>query len=48
MIMARKSSFLGRLAKNCKSKATNCATQRMYRLMWGEELPKGKKKVKNK
>lgn len=28
--------------------ATNCATQGMYRVMWGEEPPKGKKKVKSK
>lgn len=46
--MARKSSFLGRLAKNYKSKATNAATQGLYRAMWGEEPPKGKKKVKTK
>ena len=46
--MARKSSFLGRLAKNCKSKATNSATQGLYMLMWEEEPPKEKKKVSNK
>lgn len=46
--MPRKSSFLGRLAKSCKSKATNSATQGLYTLMWGEEPPKGKKRVSNK
>lgn len=46
--MARKSSFLGRLAKNYQSKATNSATQALYGLMWGEEPPKDKKKVNNK
>ena len=46
--MARKSGFLKNVAKSCKRKATNCATQGMYRIMWGEEPPKGKKKVKSK
>lgn len=44
----RKSSFLGRLAKSCQSKATNSATCAMYTLMWGEEPPKGKKKTGGK
>ena len=46
--MARRGGILKSLAKSCKSKATNTATQGLYRLMWGEEPPKGKKRVKNK
>lgn len=46
--MARRGGILKSLAKSCKSKATNCATQELYRAMWGEEPPKGKKKVKSK
>ena len=44
----RKSSFLGRLAKNYQSKATNSATQGLYTLMWGEEPPKCTKKESDK
>lgn len=40
--------FLKNLGKSCKSKAKNSANQTMYTLMWGEEAPKGKKKVSNK
>lgn len=46
--MARRGGILKALARSCKGKATNCATQGMYRLMWGEEPPKGKKKVDSK
>lgn len=46
--MARKGGFLKGMAKSCKRKATNCATQGLYRAMWNEEPPKGKKKVKSK
>lgn len=46
--MARRGGILKSLAKNCKKKATNSATQALYMAMWGEEPPKGKKKVKNK
>lgn len=38
--------ILGSLAKSTKSKATNSATCGLYRAMWGEEPPKGKRKVK--
>lgn len=48
MKMARRGGILKNLAKSCKSKATNCATQGLYRAMWGEEPPKRKKKVKSK
>ena len=47
-MMARRGGFLKNLAKSCKSKATNSATQSLYMLMWGEEPPKEKKKVSNK
>lgn len=43
--MARR-GFLKGLAKTTKSKATNSAKQLMYKAMWGEEPPKGKKRVK--
>jgi hypothetical protein len=46
--MARRCGILKSIARNCKRKATNCATQGLYRAMWGEEPPKGKKKVKSK
>lgn len=46
--MARKVGILKSMARSCKRKATNCATQGLYRAMWGEEPPKGKKKVKSK
>ena len=46
--MARRGGILRSLAKSCKSKATNSATQGLYKAMWGEEPPKGKKKVSNK
>ena len=42
--MARRGGILKSMARNCKRKATNCATQGLYQLMWGEEPPK----VKNK
>ena len=46
--MARRGGILKNLARSFKSKATNSATQALYTLMWGEEPPKGKKKVSNK
>ena len=44
----RRGGVLKSLARNCKAKATNSATQGLYTLMWGEEPPKGKKKFSNK
>lgn len=44
----RKSSILGRIASNYKRKATNAATQGLYEMMWGEEAPKKKRRVKVK
>ena len=44
----RKGGILKSLARSCKVKATNTATQGLYRAMWNEEPPKSKKKVKNK
>ena len=44
--MPRKTSLLKSIAKNYKGKATNSATCGLYKVMWGEEPPKGKKKVK--
>lgn len=46
--MARRGGILKSIARSCKAKATNSATQGLYRAMWGEEPPKGKKKVKTK
>ena len=46
--MARRGGILRNLASSCQRKATNTATQGLYRAMWGEEPPKGKKKVSNK
>ena len=47
--MARRcGGILKNLARSCKVKTTNSATQGLYTLMWGEEPPKGKKKVSNK
>ena len=46
--MARRGGILKALARSCKAKATNCATQGLYRAMWGEEPPKVKKRVSNK
>lgn len=45
--MPRKTSLLKSIAKNYKGKATNSATCGVYRMMWEEEPPKGKKKVKS-
>ena len=44
--MPKKTSLLKSIAKNYKGKATNSATCGLYKVMWGEEPPKGKKKVK--
>lgn len=44
--MPRRTSLLKSIAKNYKGKATNSATCGLYRMMWGQEPPKGKKKVK--
>lgn len=44
--MARKRSLLGNIAASAQRKATNSAKQAAYISMWGEEPPKGKKKVK--
>lgn len=44
----RRGGLLKNLAKSCKSKATNSATQAIHMLLWGEEPPKGKKRTKNK
>ena len=44
----RRGGILKNLAKSCKAKATNSAIQGLYILMWGEEPPKGKKRVSNK
>ena len=44
----RRSRILKSLARSCKAKATNSAIQGLYILMWGEEPPKGKKRVSNK
>lgn len=46
--MARRGGILRNLARSYKAKATNSATQALYTLMWGEEPPKGKKRVNNK
>lgn len=46
--MARRGGILKSMARSCQRKATNCATQGLYGIMWGEEPPKGKKKVKSK
>ena len=40
----RKSSLLGRLAKNAKRNATMNATTALYELMWGEKPKRGRKK----
>jgi hypothetical protein len=40
----RKSSLLGRLAKNAKRNATMSATTALYELMWGEKPKRGRKK----
>ena len=40
----RKSSLLGRLAKNAKRNATMGATTALYELMWGEKPKRGRKK----
>ena len=44
--MRKRPGILKSLARNYKRKATNAATCGLYRAMWGEEPPKGKKKVK--
>lgn len=44
--MGRRKSILGAMASNYQRKATNAATQGMYKAMWGEEPPKRKKRVK--
>lgn len=44
----RKTSFLKNVARNYQCKATNTATCGVYKAMWGEEPPKGKKKYSNK
>lgn len=44
--MPRKTNLLKSIAKNYKGKATNSATCGLYKMMWGQEPPKGKKKVK--
>ena len=45
--MRKPTGFLKGLARNYKRKATNAATCGLYRVMWGEEPPKGKKKTKS-
>ena len=44
----RKSSLLGRMAKNAKRNATMNATKAMYMLMWGEEPKRQGRKKKDK
>lgn len=44
--MARRYGILKSMAASAKRKATNSARQGAYILMWGEEPPKRKKKVK--
>lgn len=44
--MARKTGLLKSVAKNYRSKATNNATCGLYKMMWNENPPKGKKKTK--
>lgn len=41
----RKYSILNNLKRSAKSKATNAWTQAAYQVMWGEEAPKGKRRV---
>ena len=43
--MARRTA-IGNMKRSLKSKATNSAKQSLYMAMWGESVPKRKKRVK--
>lgn len=44
--MRKRQSGLKRLAANYKRKATKSGHEFAYMLMWGEEVPKGKKTLR--
>lgn len=44
----RKSSLLGRLAKNAQRNVTMNATSALYQIVWGEKPKRGGRKKKDK